>query len=858
MHAFQNGAAFPDWGYQCVLTASNPQLAEWSEAAHWWPFQQAVLQQILGKYGLPPWNASTVDAAERLVAFLLGVAAHAASDVVWHNLGVFGDRVGRGFIQALALAENRTYADAHTLADVGGELVAAHDFDLSAIVLNPAHSNKEFLLLAPDLAQVYAALGWRNQSAAEIEWTLWVCMEELQFELEAVRSAAAQRVELLYDYYATESPFLVERFEDWWAGGLHSLASWSAQCWLPLDAAIFHTDRVQPCLLLSGRNKYSSRSNSKAAPDNEHPSFSFSFPSSVSIESSSPPSVSKSVRSSCLVVGANLSDNGSTTAGSDRNSIGSRFWNRSEAYAGFGAAMAFLTPLPPQWNTKILDTYLAIGTPGLGLVEILNVTVGADEDGVVVAVLSGGADAIQGSRFGHALAVLDVNLDGVQDLVVGEPLWGGVPDLAYRGRVSIFFGGAIGGLNFGSTTKRNKRSLPDLVIEGGSNQDRNNNNSSNSTTGGRILLGWSFSVGDVDGDRNPDLLLNVPFFCARNDCSSTENGATGGGDGAVGVLFSSKSLHPAASTNRKTKTKTKTLLFPSEDVPLLTENNAQRAAQLGGMSFFGWSSVVLPEVPTNKNSGPGALAVSEPLSSCISLFLLPLKRTPEQQAMQGPLLGNFTETIYGTARSLFGSKLAWGLGVFDTCLTMGDQNDDDDDEGYDGNENNENKMLMPLAIGAPYDSDDRGEIEPLYLKLRQDQKQKQGGLLPGGVYLATLFLNGTVQKCALASRGPDAPFARFGVTNVRTAPRFHEGDAWGYADFLEAQTLLHRGGVEPLEGIMSKTCAVSSVAQSRFGESVVSWLVELDGKFYLRAAVSLPAAGVRSSGAVAVIDGLSL
>jgi hypothetical protein len=35
-HAFQNGAAFPDWGYACPLAhLGYPKLPDMSEAAHW-------------------------------------------------------------------------------------------------------------------------------------------------------------------------------------------------------------------------------------------------------------------------------------------------------------------------------------------------------------------------------------------------------------------------------------------------------------------------------------------------------------------------------------------------------------------------------------------------------------------------------------------------------------------------------------------------------------------------------------------------------------------------------------------------------------------------------------------------------
>ena len=51
--AFQNGAAFPDWGYNCVLTPLLSQLSNGSEVTHWPPFQNETVKHLRSKYSQP-------------------------------------------------------------------------------------------------------------------------------------------------------------------------------------------------------------------------------------------------------------------------------------------------------------------------------------------------------------------------------------------------------------------------------------------------------------------------------------------------------------------------------------------------------------------------------------------------------------------------------------------------------------------------------------------------------------------------------------------------------------------------------------------------------------------------------------
>ena len=50
---------------------------------------------------------------------------------------------------------------------------------------------------------------------------------------------------------------------------------------------------------------------------------------------------------------------------------------------------------------------------------------------------------VQYARFGASFSVIDMNVDGVNDLVVGQPYWG-AEYLEYDGEVSVYFGRTLG------------------------------------------------------------------------------------------------------------------------------------------------------------------------------------------------------------------------------------------------------------------------------------------------------------------------------------------------------------------------------------------------------------------------------
>jgi len=103
------------------------------------------------------------------------------------------------------------------------------------------------------------------------------------------------------------------------------------------------------------------------------------------------------------------------------------------------------------------------------------------------------------SRFGYSLVAIDVNRDGVDDLVVSSPAYGpgGATDIgdyyakSYYGRVHVYLG--IKGFGI------KKGSLPDFTIKARSENDIFMN------------LGQNLKVSDCNGDGKQDLIVMSPM-----------------------------------------------------------------------------------------------------------------------------------------------------------------------------------------------------------------------------------------------------------------------------------------------------------------------------------------------------------
>ncbi|EFA84561.1 glycosylphosphatidylinositol phospholipase D [Heterostelium album PN500] len=200
--SFQAGAAFPDWGYSCGGFAAE------SEAAHWPPFLRNASEYLLATY-TQPWNAK----AQSLAVFLLGVMSHQVADISWHSIA--GDQ--NGLIASMAGQDfNGTYSVAHENADTGGEFVLAYNYNLDWL-------EDEWYVPVEDVKNIYHQMNYTTVT----ELALVKCNSILFAGAMAVKTGGR----FLYPEIAEKSPFLIDHYQDYFNGGLDDMAVWTSYCW---------------------------------------------------------------------------------------------------------------------------------------------------------------------------------------------------------------------------------------------------------------------------------------------------------------------------------------------------------------------------------------------------------------------------------------------------------------------------------------------------------------------------------------------------------------------------------------------------------------------------------------------------
>lgn len=475
--AFQNGASFPDWGYDCFLIeAGFDQLPNASEAAHWPPFQNATMDYIRRNYQ-KPWNQE----AQKLIAFLLGIVSHSTADISWHNLGYVQSRIHQGFTEAMAhIMYNHSFSASHTEADIGGEFMAAYEVDLS--FLSPS-----WYLPAQAMSDIYIEMGFYQA----IPWVLQACNKEL---LGLVMTIQKVPPSMLFEHFASSSVFLVDQYQDWWIGGVNDMAVWTSQCWPNIVDSIENGPRKDNICLMESKWYWNDSSTfdvvSRTHKESKIRARAALRQTLIDMEMKPPEidmtdalggSVFEGARilskveevarsTSCLPAGA---------ATEDQIVIGT-----NQSFALFGSSISI-----EDLNHDGLDDVL-IGAPGddvqTGAVYViygtnsLGQTLHLAED---MSSITFFGEKIN-NRFGYATEIVDFNLDGFKDIVVSAPGYGSEL-LTYTGKVYIFFGSPTGFDSANNMTITTRRRYSNL--------------------------GMSLRVGDVNGDDKPDLIIGSPF-----------------------------------------------------------------------------------------------------------------------------------------------------------------------------------------------------------------------------------------------------------------------------------------------------------------------------------------------------------
>ncbi|XP_009706077.1 PREDICTED: phosphatidylinositol-glycan-specific phospholipase D [Cariama cristata] len=478
--AFQAGSIYPDAFYPSICKGGI--FHDVSEDTHWSPFLNASIHYIRRNYP-QPWEEAT----EKLVAFLFGVASHMVADVSWHSLGI-----DQGFLKAMGEIDfHGSYSEAHSVGDFGGDVLSQFELDFSYLASN-------WYVPVKDLAAIYKEFYGREVIT---ESTIADCTYLLFLELHGERLAVAK----LFPTYASKSPFLVEKFHEYFLGGVDDMAFWTnnifeltshmlqngtSGCFLPENPLFINCTREHKENYINKQSKHERHKNTTSLLTK---------------------TLEKNINYTERGVHFNIQSWATNSLHLINRAFATSVWRalaaahqKSSKHISKPAASYFLTSPYARLGWAMISADLnqdgcedlVVGAPGystLGHVQIGRVYVvygnqsglppeDMDLDEKADQVLQGHQPS---GRFGSALAVLDFNVDGVPDLAIGAPSVGS-QFLTYKGAVYIYFG----------TEGRGLASQPNITI---------------TCQYSYCNLGWSLLAADVDGDGNGDLVVGSPY-----------------------------------------------------------------------------------------------------------------------------------------------------------------------------------------------------------------------------------------------------------------------------------------------------------------------------------------------------------
>ncbi|XP_069814028.1 phosphatidylinositol-glycan-specific phospholipase D isoform X2 [Dendropsophus ebraccatus] len=479
--AFQAGSAYPDTFYQSVCRHGHYHAV--SEDSHWTPFLETSVNYIRRTYSLP-WN----EEAQKLVAFLFGIASHMVADVSWHSLGI-----DQGFLRAMGEIDfHGSYAEAHQAGDFGGDVLSQYE-------VNFDYLQKKWYIPVKDLFNIYQDL---YNKTVITENVIIECTYILFLELYGEYMAVSK----LYPTYARQSPFLVERFHEYFLGGVDDMAAWStnifhivsflldngtSDCCLPENPIFIQCNVQKRDFNLPGKIRLQ---NNESRDFNSSSSIKSVGTDIISSESGVYYQINEWAESSMQLM------NSVTQAVNVRNMFKFQYSNHistpsatyfvNSSYSRLGWSVTTGDLNNDGWDD------LVVGAPGcitadrvqVGCVYIVysndsgipshNMDLDKDADVLLRGFESAG-------RFGSSVTVLDFNVDGQLDLAVGAPSVGS-SQLTYTGSVYVYYGSKEKGFS----------PHPNVTIK---------------CSLSYCNFGWTLHSADMNRDKKLDLVVGSPY-----------------------------------------------------------------------------------------------------------------------------------------------------------------------------------------------------------------------------------------------------------------------------------------------------------------------------------------------------------
>jgi len=558
MDAVEGGSDMPDFLYACGNYSDHHDAGE---VAHWPPFHAAYVSYVRTlanfKEGPGQWTEKT----KKLVAFLFGVSIHYVTDEMWEGLTTQLAN-GVNFLAAQNLGAPGNSDRLESPANLGA------DFYLSfGVNLNDIKPWKRYFPLE-DLVHVYHMTPTMKDPTKNFTDVTLRSLEncKLLFDLGLWAEAVlGQTVFTLYTTRIKRLPIIAESVLDTPVGGLDYISVRVQYIW---DRIAQWLDVGQPLDPPWRREAVGNDADDRYS----HRLFQAMKPFQVyaaQLQAMKTPGdrLFRSVDENDITKGLYFAsdENGETAEMAEvicsmlETLVRVKFPDDPLIHdlPIFREAPSKQRPndpaqMPPPWMNSHLGTLE--GNESLGYYGHAFTSGDFDGDGLVDHVVSQYGAGIQGiapqrgtvlisygngknrslhgpakqSRFGFALEVVDLNLDGVDDLIVSAPAYSFSPNevpVAYNatpvyrswGKVFVFFGQAKHGVDIDNT----------LAFY---------------THHNFAALGRSLSTADVNGDAHKDLLIGAPFSPAQG------TGLDGIMRGQVHIVLATKNITSAGAS----------------------------------------------------------------------------------------------------------------------------------------------------------------------------------------------------------------------------------------------------------------------------------------------------------------------